>query len=96
MIMKTQDRINRFLHNDKDFTDMESQLLEYVRNIDLDDFLDDLIRIENRVMEQAYLEGYKDGLEKKTKENIMENLTDHIDINQIHELLDSLEIKPGR
>jgi hypothetical protein len=98
--MKTENRIKDFLYHDKDFIQTEQLALEFVKeyvdDIEEPDFLDQLSAVYDIIMEQAYLEGYKDGLEKKTKQDLMENISEHINIEQAHEIVASLGIKPGR
>jgi flagellar biosynthesis/type III secretory pathway protein FliH len=100
MISRTENRIKDFLYHDNDFIQTEQIALEfikeYVEDYEEPDFLDQLSKVYDMIMEQAYLEGYKDGLEKKTKENLMENISEHINIKQAYEIVASLGIKPGR
>jgi hypothetical protein len=97
MLNKTGSYIHELLANDEDFIKYEEEisnlLPKKLRNDNLgDDNMKILFKLEEVIMETAYLKGFADGLEESVTKKIKEDPEKYLNINEINSLLNDMGI----
>ncbi|ACL69122.1 hypothetical protein [Halothermothrix orenii] len=106
MLNSTKQHIVDVLVNDEEYQRVTSQIEEVLPHKLAADGVDDenmnlLIKLENLIMEVAYLKGYADGLEESTIKKVKEEPGKYLSINEVYNLTDEMGItgqieKPAR
>ena len=88
MLKKTQEKIMELLEDNTEMPSLESRLT----NIKDDaEFFTLLNEIEEIIIGQAYLKGYKDGVEAMTKEHFKNNLTHELRLGDFKKLQEKMK-----
>ena len=91
MITKSKNNILERLENNEEFLYLEDMVVAG----EGEDFMVLLSQLKYEIMEEAYLEGYKDGITDKVKQEFLKDPAEHLNIIHVRKLLEDLGIKPG-
>jgi len=95
MLNSTKQYINEVLAEDKEYKRVMGKIEKVLPQKTADDGVNDeninlLIKLENLVMEIAYLKGYADGLEESTIKKVRSEPGKYLNIGEIHKLTNEM------
>lgn len=93
MLQKNMQKIDEKLIEIKEFGQRENILTDVDDPEVEENLLKHLSELRNIIAEVAFMEGYKQGIQEVTTEEVRENAINHLDLNQFNKLMEQAGIK---